>query len=206
VVKHVRNRTLETRSRVEVYWPQNQTPDTGMTLAIQASGNPMTLVPVIQREVNAIDPDLPVYRVRTMGEVMGESLQRRRMALILLAGFAGLALLLASIGIYGVMSYAVAQRRIEIGLRMALGADRGQVLRMMIGNGMATIAVGLAVGLILALALTRLMRGLLFGVHASDPLALGGATLLLVVAALLAIFIPARRATKVNPMVALRYE
>jgi putative ABC transport system permease protein len=206
VVKHVRNRTLETRSRVEVYWPQNQTPDTGMTLAIQASGNPMMLVPTIQREVNAIDPDLPVYRVRTMGEVMGESLQRRRMALILLAGFAGLALLLASIGIYGVMSYAVAQRRIEIGLRMALGADRGQVLRMMVGNGMATIAVGLAVGLILALALTRLMRGLLFGVHASDPLALGGATLLLVFAALLAIFIPARRATKVNPMVALRYE
>ena len=206
VVKHVRNRTLETRSRVEVYWPENQSPRSGMTLAIQASGNPMTLVPTIQREVNAIDPDLPVYRVRTMGEVMGESLQRRRMALILLAGFAGLALLLASIGIYGVMSYAVAQRRIEIGLRMALGADRGQVLRMMVGNGMATIAVGLAVGLILALALTRLMRGLLFGVHASDPLALGGATVLLVVAALLAIFIPARRATKVNPMVALRYE
>jgi putative ABC transport system permease protein len=206
VVRHVRNRTLEARSRVEVYLPENQNPYSAMTLAVLVPGNPMNLVPTIQREVAAMDPDLPVYRVRTMSEVMGESLERRRLALILLGGFAGLALLLASIGIYGVTSYAVAQRRVEIGLRMALGADRSQVLRMMIGNGMTTIAIGLAIGLILALALTRLMSGLLFGVHASDPLALGGAALLLVVAALLAIFIPARRATRVNPMVALRYE
>ena len=141
-----------------------------------------------------------------MTEVMGDSLQRRRLALILLAGFAGLALLLAAVGIYGVTSYAVAQRQREIGLRMALGADRGQVMRMMIRSGMGTIAIGLAVGVVLALALTRLMSGLLFSVRASDPLALGGAAALLMVAALLAIFIPARRATKVNPMVALRYE
>jgi putative ABC transport system permease protein len=206
VVRHVRNRTLEMRSRVEVYMPQNQNPYSGMTLAVRGSGNPMNLVPTIQREVSAIDPDLPVYRVRTMNEVMGESLQRRKMSLVLLTGFAGLALLLASIGIYGVTSYAVAQRKIEIGLRMALGADRGQVLSMMIRGGMGTIAMGLALGLVLSLGLTRLMSGLLFGVHASDPLALGGAAFLLVAAALLAIFIPARRATRVNPMVALRYE
>jgi len=186
--------------------PQNQNPYSGMTLAVRGSGNPMNLVPTIQREVSAIDPDLPVYRVRTMNEVMGESLQRRKMSLVLLTGFAGLALLLASIGIYGVTSYAVAQRKIEIGLRMALGADRGQVLSMMIRGGMGTIAMGLALGLVLSLGLTRLMSGLLFGVHASDPLALGGAAFLLVAAALLAIFIPARRATRVNPMVALRYE
>ena len=166
----------------------------------------MNLVPTIQREVGAIDPDLPLYRVRTMNEVMGDSLQRRRLALILLAVFAGLALLLAAVGIYGVTSYGVAQRQREIGLRMALGADRGQVMRMMIWRGMETIAVGLALGVVLALSLTRLMSGLLFAVHAYDPLALGGAALLLATAAFVAIIIPARRATKVNPMVALRYE
>jgi putative ABC transport system permease protein len=141
-----------------------------------------------------------------MTEVMGDSLERRRLALILLAVFASLALLLATIGIYGVTSYGVAQRQAEIGLRMALGADRGRVLRMMLGSGMATIAIGLGLGVILALSLTRLMSGLLFAVQAYDPLALGGAALLLMSAALLAIFIPARRATKVDPMVALRYE
>ncbi len=205
-VRHVRNRTLEARSRVEVYVPQNQVPSSEMTLAVLASGDPMCFVPTIQREVSSIDPDLPVYHVRSMNEVMGESLQRRRLALILLAGFAGLALLLASIGIYGVMSYGVAQRRMEIGVRMALGADRGQVLAMMLRSGMATIAIGLALGIILALALTRLMSDLLFAVKTYDPLALGGAALLLLIAALLAVFIPARRATRVNPMSALRYE
>ena len=206
VVRHVRNRTLEARSRVEVYWPASQQPSGAMTLAVQAPGNAMSLVPTIQREVGSIDPDLPVYRVRTMSEVMGDSLERRRLALILLAGFAGLALLLASVGIYGVTSYGVAQRRQEIGLRMALGADRAQVLRMMIGGGMTTIAVGLALGIILALALTRLMGGLLFAVRSYDPAALAGAALLLTAAAFIAILIPALRATKVNPMVALRYE
>jgi putative ABC transport system permease protein len=206
VVRHVRNRSLEARSRVEVYWPATQIPVTTMTLAIRVDGDPSSLVTPIQREVSAIDPDLPVYRVRTMNEVMGESLQRRRLALILLGVFAGLALVLASVGIYGVTSYGVLQRRVEIGVRMALGADRGQVLRMMIGSGMATIGIGLAVGVVLALSLTRLMGGMLFAVHASDPLALGGAALLLTAAALVAIFIPVRKATRANPMSALRYE
>jgi putative ABC transport system permease protein len=206
VVRHVRNRTLEARSRIEVYWPESQRSSGAMTLAILASGNPLNLVPTIQREVAAIDPDLPVYRVRTMTEVMGDSLQRRRLALILLAVFAGLALLLASVGIYGVTSYGVAQRQMEIGLRMALGADRGQVMRMMIRSGMATIAAGLVLGLIMALSLTRLMSGLLFAVRTSDPLALGGAALLLTAAAFFAILIPARRAMKVEPSVALRRE
>jgi predicted permease len=206
VVRHVRNRTLEARSRVEVYWPESQQPNDAMTLAVLAQGNPLNLVPSIQREVSAIDPDLPVYRVRTMTEVMGDSLQRRRLALILLGVFAGLAMLLALVGIYGVTSYAVAQRQMEIGLRMALGADRSQVMRMMIRRGMGTIAIGLALGVVLAFSLTRLMSGLLFAVKAYDPLALGGATLLLAAAAFFAILIPARRATRVSPMVALRYE
>jgi putative ABC transport system permease protein len=206
VVRHVHNRTLEARSRVEVYWPQNQRPSGAMSIAVLASGNPLSLVPTIQREVGAIDPDLPVYRVRTMAEVMGDSLQRRRLALILLAAFAGLALLLASVGIYGVTSYGVAQRQMEIGLRMALGADRGQVLRLMIRGGMGTIAIGLALGVILSLSVMRLMSGLLFAVRAYDPIALAGAALILTIAAFLAILIPARRATTVNPMEALRCE
>ncbi len=206
VVRDVHNRTLEARSRVEVYWPQNQMLSSAMTLTVLTSGNPMNLAPTIERVVSAIDPNLPVYHVRTMTEVMGDSIQRRRMALILLSVFAGLALLLASVGIYGVMSYAVAQRQMEIGLRMALGADRGQVMSLMFRGGMGTIATGLVLGVALTLSLTRLMSGLLFSVRASDPLALGGAALLLAGAALVAIFIPARRATKVDPMVALRYE
>ena len=206
VVRHVHNRTLEARSRVEVYRPHNQAPFSAMTMAVKIQGNPASLIGAIQREVAQMDANLPVYRVRTMNEVMGESLQRRRLALILLAVFAGLALLLAAVGIYGVTSYGVAQRRVEIGVRMALGADRGQVLRMMIGSGMGTIAIGLGLGVVLALSLTRLMGGMLFAVRASDPLALGGAAILLTTAALLAIFIPARRATRLNPMAALRYE
>jgi predicted permease len=206
VVGQVHNRTLEARSRVEVYMPENQVPVSGMTLAIKTTGNPMSLLPTIEREVSAIDPTLPVYHVRTMTEVMGDSLQRRRLALELLGAFAGLALLLAGIGIYGVMSYAVARRQVEIGVRMALGADRGRVLGMMVRSGMGTIAIGLGVGLVLALGLTRLMQGMLFEVQAWDPLALGGAAVLLAMAALAAILIPARRATKVNPMSALRCE
>jgi len=206
VVRHVRNRTLEARSRVEVYWPEAQRPVGAMTLAISTSGNPMNLAPTIQREVSSIDPDLPVFHVHTMTEVMGDSLERRRLALILLGAFAGLALLLAAIGIYGVTSYGVAQRKIEIGVRMALGADRSQVFGMLLRSGLAPIMLGLGVGLVLALSLTRLMSGLLFAVKAYDPLALGGGALLLLVAAALAILVPARRATKVNPMIALRYE
>jgi predicted permease len=206
VVRHVRNRTLEARSRVEVYWPEAQRPASGMTLTISTAGNPMDLAATIQREVASIDPDLPVYRVQTMTEVMGDSLERRKLALILLGVFAALALVLAAIGIYGVTSYSVAQRKSEIGVRMALGADRGQVFSMLLRSGLAPIALGLGLGLVLALSLTRLMSGLLFAVRAYDPLALGGGALLLLASALLAIFIPARRATKVNPMVALRYE
>jgi putative ABC transport system permease protein len=206
VVRQVHNRTLEMRSRVEVYWPENQRADSAMTLAILTSGSPMSLAPTVQREVAAIDPELPVYRVRSMSEVMGESVARRRLALILLSIFAGLALLLASVGIYGVTSYVVTQRQQEIGLRMALGAGRGNVLRLMIGQGMGTIVAGLGIGLLLALLLTRLIGGMLFAVKPADPLALGGAALLLMAVAFLAVIVPARRASLMNPMEALRYE
>ena len=206
VVRHVRNRTLEARSRVEVYWPETQRPSGAMTLTVLTSGNPLDLTSTVQRVVSSMDPDLPIYRVRTMTEVMGESVARRRLALILLAVFAGLALLLAAVGIYGVTSYLVTQRQQEIGVRMALGAQRGQVLSMVVGQGMRTILIGLAVGLPLSLVVTRLMSGLLFAVRPADPLALSGAMLALLLVAWLAILLPARRVTRVDPMVALRYE
>jgi len=206
VVRHVRNRTLEARSRVEVYYPQAQKPSRSMALTVLTAGNPMDLATTIQKEVSALDPELPVYRVRTMAEVMGESVARRRVALVLLAAFAGLALLLASVGIYGVTSYLANQRQREIGLRIALGSRRSQVLQLIIGQGMRTIVIGLLIGILPAIALTRLMSGLLFGVRPADPLALGGAAAILLAVALVAIFIPARRASNVNPMVALRYE
>jgi len=205
-VRPVRNRTLEAKSRVEVYGPFNQVTPSAMTLTILTSGNPMNLAPTIQQTVASIDPELPVYRVRTMIEVMGESIARRRLALILLGVFAGLALALASVGIYGVTSYVVAQSRKEIGLRMALGAARSDVLQLYIGQGMRTIAAGLAIGLAASLLLTRWMGAMLFDVRPADPLALGGASVLLVLIALVAIVIPARRATNVDPMSALRYE
>ena len=206
VVRHVRNRTLEARSRVEVYWPEEQRTRGAMAITILAAENPMNLAPTIQHEVNTIDPDLPVYRVRTMTEVMGESVARRRLAMILLAGFAALALALASVGIYGVTSYVVAQSRQEIGVRMALGAARNDVLRLMMGQGMRPIAGGLIVGVVAALALTRMIGTMLFETRPADPLTLGGASLLLLGVAALAVLVPARRATRINPVEALRYE
>jgi putative ABC transport system permease protein len=208
-VRHVRNRTLEARSRVEFYWPEAQTPFPLGTMSVAvrtSSANPMSLAETIRKEVAALDPEVPAYDVRTMTQVMGESMARRRLALILLAVFAGLAVVLASVGIYGVASYSVAQRQQEIGLRMALGARKDQVLRLVIGQGMSLTLAGLAIGLVVALASTRLMGSLLFAVRPADPLALGGAALLLTAVALLAILIPARRATQVDPIVALRYE
>jgi putative ABC transport system permease protein len=205
-VRHVRNRTLETRSRTEVYWPEAQAPFGTMSLTVRASGNPLSLAPTVEKEVSAFDPELPVFEVRSMTEVMGESVARRRLALILLAVFAGLALLLASIGIYGVSSYTVSQRQQEIGLRMALGARRSQVLSLVLRQGMSLTLAGLGIGLLAALGSTRLIGSLLFAVRPADPLALGGAALLLTFVALLAILIPAARATKVDPAVTLRYE
>jgi predicted permease len=206
VVRHVRNRTLEARSRTEVYWPEAQDPSSAMALAIRTAGNPMGLASAVRREVAAMDPELPAYQVRTMSEVMGESVARRRMALILLAVFAGLALVLACVGIYGVSSYSVAQRQQEIGLRMALGARKKQVLRLVIRQGMSLTLAGLGIGMLAALGLTRLMGSLLFVVRPADPLSLGGSILLLTAVALLAVLIPARRATQVDPILALRYE
>jgi putative ABC transport system permease protein len=206
VVKHVRYRTLEARSRVQLYWPEAQRPTNFMGLAIRTSADPMSLAPTVQRMVLEIDPQQPVDHVLTMRELMADSLARRRLTLTLLGAFAGGAMLLAALGIYGVTAYMVTQRQQEIGLRMALGASRADVLGLVVGQGMSLLVAGLAAGLVLSLGLMWVLSSLLFSVRPYDPLSLAAAAAALAVVALIACSLPAWRATRVDPMVTLRYE
>jgi len=206
LVRHVRYRTLEARSRVQLYWPEAQNPTNSMGLAIRAASDPMNLAPVIQKTVLALDPEQPVDHLLTMQELMADSLARRRLTLTLLAAFAGGAILLAALGIYGVTAYLVTQRQQEIGLRMALGASRGDVLRLVVGQGMSLMLAGLGAGLVLSLGLTWVLGSLLFSVPPYDPISLAAAAGALALVALIACSLPAWRATRVDPLVALRYE
>ena len=177
-----------------------------LSLAAQTSVPPETVVPAIREQVRSLDPDQPITAVRSVDELLSRALSQTKFSLWLIGLFAGLGLLLAAIGIYGVMVTAVAQRTHEIGLRMALGAQGRDVLWLVIRQGMFPVLIGVAAGLGAAIGLTRLMATLLFEVSATDPLTLALITLLLTVVALVACYIPARRATKVDPLVALRYE
>jgi putative ABC transport system permease protein len=177
-----------------------------MTVYARTTASSQTFEDALRREVQSVDPNLPVFGVRTMESLVTDSLASRRFAMVVLGFFACTAMLLAAIGIYGVMAYFVNQRVREIGIRMALGARRSDVLKVVVTRGMSLALAGVALGILASLAMTRLIAGLLFGVGASDPLTLAIFTLLLVAVALLANYIPARRATKVDPMVALRYE
>ncbi|MDQ3920723.1 MAG: ABC transporter permease, partial [Acidobacteriota bacterium] len=207
VVGHVKNQGLEGESRVQYYVPYAQSASSAsLFLAVRAAGDPATLAPAVRGAVAEVDKDMPVYRVTTMERIVADSMAQRRFSMFLFGVFAAIALTLAVVGLYGVMSYAVAQRTHEIGLRMALGAQRGDILKMVVGQGLLIIAVGLAAGLLGAMALTRVMSSLLYEVSATDPLTYAGIALLLATVALLASYLPARRAMKVDPMVALRYE
>jgi len=206
VVGNVKNESLSLTQSKSVYLPHAQISLGGMSLVVSAAPSPESLVGAIRDQVKRMDPNLPLTQVLTMAEVVSHSVYRPRLIVSLFGVFAGLALLLASVGIYGVMSYSVAQRTHEIGVRMALGAQRGDVLRLIVAQGMKLIVVGTAIGLAGALAFTRLIRSLLFEVNTTDPLTFGLVAALLGIVALLACYIPARRATKVDPMVALRAE
>ncbi|HEV7475790.1 MAG TPA: ABC transporter permease [Pyrinomonadaceae bacterium] len=193
-------------NRVQGYFPFLQLPTGGMTVIVKGSGDPNQLIGAIREQVKQIDADQPIYSVRTMDQIRSESVAGERLNLTLLSLFAGLALVLAIVGIYGVMSYSVTQRTHEIGIRMAIGAQPRDVFKMIIGQGMLLAIVGVVLGLVGAFGLTRLMASMLFGVEPTDPLTFISIALLLTGVALMACYIPGRRATKVDPVVSLRYE
>lgn len=199
---------LDTAIKPEAYFPLAQAAGMyrRMNLAVRADADPQALVSAVRREIQALDPNQPIYQIQTMEELIGASIGTRRFALLLLEVFAGLALLLAAVGIYGVLSYVVTGRTREIGLRLALGAQPSEVLRLVVGQGMKLVLIGTGLGLITAFAVTRVMARLLFGVSATDPLTFAAVALLLMLVALLACYLPARRATQVDPLIALRYE
>jgi putative ABC transport system permease protein len=206
VVGHVKNYGVDQDSRVELYLPYLQRSVGSLTLLVRTDGDPARLGPPLRAAVAAADPGLPVFSVRTLEDIVSDRSAQRRLAVVLISVFAGLALLLAAVGIYGVMSYAVTQQTQEIGIRMALGAEREQILRMVLRHGSLMALLGIGIGLAAALALARLITSLLFQTSATDPPTFSLVPLLLAAVALLACYLPARRATRVDPMVALRYE
>jgi putative ABC transport system permease protein len=207
IVGDVHQMGLNVPPRAEMYvpYPQYEYFAPGY-LAVKTAGDPLRFATAIRDQIWAVDKDQPVADVMPMQAIVDEELAPRRLQATILGAFGGLALLLASLGIYAVLSYAVAQRTQEIGVRIALGAQPGNVLRMIIGQGLALTLTGVAIGLGGALALTRVLANLLYGVSASDPATLVAIAALLSCVALLACYIPARRAMRVDPMVALRYE
>ena len=206
VVGDVRNRGLSTEPRAAYYVPQTQIPFSQMVMVVKTNSEPRNFIPAATKDVAAMDPDLPLFGVKTMEEYLAASVAAPRFNTTLLSIFAGVALVLTVVGLYGVMSYSVAQRTNEIGIRMALGAQGRDVLMMIVKQGSKLILIGLAIGLFGAFVVTRLVASLLFGVTAKDPVTFTVVAMLLGIVALLACYVPAWRATKVDPMEALRCE
>jgi len=215
IVGDVRENGLKTSDQPVMYVPEGQVTDPltqlansviPLSWAIRTGNDPASLSTAIQREILAVDGQLPVSKIRTMEQVLSESTARQNFNMLLLSIFAGLALLLAAIGIYGLMSYTVEQRTQEIGIRMALGAGRGDMLKLIVRQGMLLAGIGVAIGLASAFGLARVLASLLFGVKTTDPATYGAVALVLISVALFATYMPARRATKIDPLIALRYE
>src|SRR6185369_8561914 len=206
VARNAKHRSLREAPLPVIYIPLSQEYRGGMTLMVRTAGNPAGVVGAVRNEMRVLNKDVPLFSVETMPERIGDQLATDRMMAVLLSVFGGGGLLLASIGIYGVMGYAVAQRTHEIGIRIALGAEQRDILKLIVGQGLVLILIGVSLGLALAFAATRVLQSVLFGVSASDPVTFGSVVMLLIGVALLACYLPARRATKVDPLVALRYE
>ena len=206
VAADVRQKGLQVDVRPETYVAQAQWPSRYLTLMVRSRLEPEALTASVRAAVQGIDADLPLYGVKTMREVLDGSLADRRFNMSLLLLFAGVAVALAAVGLYGVMAYMVTQRTHEIGLRMALGARQNDVLRLVVGQGMSLTLAGVVTGLVGSWGLTRVLASLLVGVGVTDPWTFATVPLILAAVALLACYIPARRAARVDPMVALRYE
>ncbi|HEX6908021.1 MAG TPA: ABC transporter permease [Terriglobales bacterium] len=196
--------SLDAAERPEMYLPRRAYGD--MSLVVRGSGDPMSLAPAVAQAVFSLDKNLPLFQVQPLSEALRDSVSQQRFTMYLLVAFAGLALALSAIGLYGVLAYMVSRRTQEIGVRMALGAQAASVLRMVLREGVMAAAAGLGLGLVGALVLARLMSTLLFGVKADDPITFAGVGLMIAAVAVLASYVPARRASKVDPMAALRYE
>jgi putative ABC transport system permease protein len=206
VVGDVKFQDLSAAPRPTTYWPHPQLAYSQMTLTVRASGDPLALAPSVERTIRTLDKDQPVSDVRTMSQWVAKSLAQARFSSMLLSLFAALALLLAAVGIYGVMSYAVSQRTSEIGIRLAIGADQRQILRMILGNGARLAGLGLAAGIAMALALSRTVTSLLYETTGTDPMTFAAVVVVLAAVAVLASYIPARRAARIPPVDALRYQ
>ncbi len=207
VVNHVKHYGVDQDSRVEMYLPYTQSPIPSFTLIIRTQGDPASLTSAVRQAVQSVDPDVPIYQARTLEDIMSERVAQRRLAAVLISVFGGLALVLAAVGIYGVMNYAVTQRTHEMGIRMALGAQQRDILSLVVRQGMLLAVLGLVIGFAVSFfGLSRVMTTVLFQVSATDPPTYSLTPFLLAVVALLACYLPARRATRVDPMVALRYE
>ncbi|MDR3698977.1 MAG: ABC transporter permease [Candidatus Sulfopaludibacter sp.] len=189
-----------------IYVPHMQHPGESMGLAVQTAGDPAAMATAVRREILKLDPEQPISSVRTMENVLSDSLMLRRVSMLLLSVFAALALTLAAVGIYGLTAYSVSRRTHEIGLRVALGASQAQVLQLVVVRGLVTSLIGAGIGLAAAFALTRALSGMLYGVTATDPLVFAGVPVVLVGVSVLASYVPARKATRIDPLVALRYE
>jgi len=206
VVGDVRLVGLDTPAEPTVYWPHPELVYSRMTILARTSSDPMAIVSAARNELRRMDPNEPMASVATVEELLADSFSRSRFTMIVLGVFAATALLLAAVGIYGVVAYTVAQRTNEIGIRVAMGAQRRDVLRLVLGQGSRLIFLGVGLGVAAGLLMTRLMTGLLYAISATDPLTFAGVALLLTAIALLACYVPARRAMRVDPLVALRYE
>ena len=206
VVGHAKQASLDAEDRVQMYFPYRQAAQGFMSVVVRSDVPPETLIPAVRQAVQSVDKDQPLSQVKTMEELLAQSVGQRRLSMLLIGVFAGVAMLLASIGIYGVMSYAVAQRAHELGIRMALGAARGNVLALVLRQGMTLVVIGLAIGIAGAFAVTRFLESQLFNVDPTDPATFTIVAFALASVALVATLVPAMRATRVDPLVALRQE
>jgi putative ABC transport system permease protein len=206
VVADVKHTGVDSAANPATYWAAAQFPWSSMTLVIRSDGDPAGLASGLAAQLHALDSELALADVRPLDSYLGDSLARRRFSMTLLAGFAALALALTAVGLYGVMAYTVVRRTRELGIRLALGASSASVLRGVLGRGLAVVAVGIAVGVIGAIALTRLLGALLYEVRPTDPAIFATIIVLLAGVGLVASYLPARRATRVDPVIALRSE